>query len=271
MLLSPGNTVRLTGNKREENIMLKKIIRAVCFLLGLFTLFLAVKATKQISDSVSSLKDATYLESPVVLPENEGKRIVIAGEVKMTKSAYDEELDIVLHTPAAQRAHEVRTDRRSDKKIDREERWSIKDHEYILGEAVLGEFELDRTVLEHLLKTDMYTDFDKEDLKPYSTESTLDRFYLYDGLRTRYYYYHCDLEKKPQWTLVGVQKGNTIVADDLIIAVSEGNLPMSRLRQEAKANGLFSSVLAFAIALGLMLYGLSGVLFKKRREAENGQ
>lgn len=243
--------------------MVKKIIRIACAVLGAFILFLAIKGATQINDSINALDEAVYLQSPVVLPENEGKQIIIAGEVKMTKAAYDDELGIALYTPVAERVYEVETSPK-----DGEDNWTRKEQKYFFGAADLGEFALDESVLKLLHKLDAYTDFDNADLEPYMTEETYDRFYISEDFRSRYFYNHCDLEKRGEMTIVGVQRGNSIVLTDPTVGVNDGILSLDRLRQENRGSGFVGVAFGIVIAVGLMVYGLGDFLFKKRRKSK---
>lgn len=242
-----------------------KIRHIVCLAIGAFVMFLAIKATVQSDGGLKLIDEAVYLESPVVLPENEGKKIIISGKVKLTKAAYDNELDIVLYTPVAERVYESRR-----KNSEGEYEWSTKERKTFFGGAALGEFELDESMLKYLLKLDGYWDFDKEDLEPYLTDSYYDKFYIMESSSYRYSYSHCDLASRGEMTLAGMQKGNSIVMVEPTVAVSDGILTRERLRQEEKVSGIMGLVLGYAIALGLIAFGVSGAVPKKHREEQNG-
>ena len=69
-----------------------KIGKLILIVLGVALIALGIKGLMDIPGQQAALDIAVYLDEPVVLPENEGKLVIIHGVPEMTAPAYDEEL-----------------------------------------------------------------------------------------------------------------------------------------------------------------------------------
>jgi hypothetical protein len=77
---------------------IKLIGRIILIALGAVIIWLSVRGLMDAPEYKEVLGSAVYLEEPVVLPENEGKMVIIHGKPEMISPAYDEELGITLDT-----------------------------------------------------------------------------------------------------------------------------------------------------------------------------
>ncbi len=142
--------------------------------LGIALVALSVKSFIGIPGSTAVFEDAVYLEEPVVLPENEGKFVVIHGDAVMTAPAYDEELGLTIQTVKAYRYAE------EYKEISVEEGvhtfdWQSMMQQTLVGEAVIGEFSLDEKTLGAFpVDTDKYyEEFDAQEIRRYELDYAL--------------------------------------------------------------------------------------------------
>lgn len=136
-----------------------KIGKIILIVLGVALLALGVKGLMDIPGQQAMLNAAVYLDEPVVLPENEGKLVIIHGKPEMTAPAYDEELGLTLNTIKAYRYDEEYKLKSSEKLLFKYG-WMSKGSKGIVGKASLGEFALDEKTLNGFAANSEYEDFD---------------------------------------------------------------------------------------------------------------
>ena len=140
-----------------------KIGKIILLVLGLGIVALGAKAMLGVDDVSAILNSAVMLESPVVLPENEGKMVIICGKPEMIAPAYDEELGVTLNSIKAYRYdQEYRQKERKDNRAVYD--WVSRGQKEVLGEAALGEFTLDDVTLRAFPADRDYEDFDPAEI-----------------------------------------------------------------------------------------------------------
>ena len=140
-----------------------KIGKLILSVLGIALIALGVKGLMDIPGQQAALDAAVYLDEPVVLPENEGKLIIVHGVPEMTAPAYDEELGLTINTIKAYRyAEEYKLI--SSEKLLYKYNWVARGSKGIVGEASLGGFALDEKTLSGLPADSEYDDFDATEL-----------------------------------------------------------------------------------------------------------
>ena len=151
-----------------------KIGKIVLLVLGIALIALAAKSFMDIPRSTAVFEDAVYLDEPVVLPENEGKFVVIHGDAVMTQPAYDEELGLTIQTIKAYRYAEKYKEV-SVKDGVHTWNWQTQMQQTLVGEAAIGEFTLDEKTLNAFpVDTDKYyEDFDAQEIQPYALDYAL--------------------------------------------------------------------------------------------------
>jgi len=275
-----------------------KIVRILLLLLGLGICALAGKALMGVDDIGAALEDAVVLESPVVLEENEGKLIILYGVPEMTAPAYDEELGLTLKTIKALRYKEC-YERTGTEKEKTTWKWMSKGMETLFGEAKLGAFSLDETVLKGLPVESDYTQFDQQEAQPYTLDrATLSQptvyvlqkgSYYYDektlsrsdnGLfsagsyaatadregTVAYHYRHFDGERYDGMTFVGRQRGSTLMESgvDGMLRVYTGIKKHEDLVKSNKTTLVMGSGFGMACGAVLILFGLRSEKKKKK-------
>lgn len=141
----------------------KLIGRIVLVALGAFIVWLSVRGLMDAPLYKEVLGSAVYLEEPVVLPENEGKMVIICGKPEMIAPAYDEELGVTLNSIKAYRYdQEYRQKERKDNRAVYD--WVSRGQKEVLGEAALGEFTLDDVTLRAFPADRDYEDFDPAEI-----------------------------------------------------------------------------------------------------------
>ena len=170
--------------------------------LGAVMIWLSVRGLMDAPVYKEVLGSAVYLEEPVVLPENEGKMVIIHGKPEMISPAYDEELGITLDSIKAYRYDEEFRAKSWEKNRTVYD-WVSCGNKEVLGEASLGEFILDDTMLIAFPADSDYDDFDNAEIiangygftRGRTAEgATTDRWYVIVGGPAGEAYYYRSLE-----------------------------------------------------------------------------
>lgn len=137
----------------------KLVGRMILIALGAVVVWLSARGLMDIPVYRQALGSAVYLEEPAVLPENEGKMVIIHGKPEMTAPAYDDELGITLNSIKAYRYDEEYTKTIRKQNSDTYN-WLSRGQKSIAGEAALGEFVLDEKMLIGFPADSDYENFD---------------------------------------------------------------------------------------------------------------
>lgn len=142
---------------------MKNIGKIILIVLGVALIALGVKAIVELPGQKAALEAAVYLDEPVVLPENEGKMVIIHGKPEMTAPAYDEELGLTINTIKAYRyAEEYKLI--SSEKLLYKYNWVSRGSKGIVGKASVGEFALDEKTLNGFTADSEYDAFNMAEL-----------------------------------------------------------------------------------------------------------
>ena len=134
----------------------KKIGGIILIVCALFTAFLGIKAAGNASGNQEIIKDAVYVADGKVLPENEGKIVIVNGTLEAPLPFVDEETGIVLDSIVAYRhVEKARVVLGSDGKKDTWS-WDSTISENDLGGSkklvapgvTLGEFEVSEMLMQ---------------------------------------------------------------------------------------------------------------------------
>lgn len=267
-----------------------KIGKIILIVLGVALLALGVKDLLDIPGQKALLENAVYLEAPVVLPENEGKLVIIHGKPEMTAPAYDEELGLTLDTIKAYRyAKEYKLI--SSEQLLYKYGWVSKGQKSIVGKASVGEFVLDEKTLIGFPADSEYDGFDTAELS--ANDYVLGRGKTKEGAPTerwwvivggKYYYDTFEysgntdiphitremdkeiaLEREgakayaykiytgaegQEMTIAGIQQGNLLVADDTLGPIVKDGVLSKEQILSANQGGIMGGSIVF------MLFGV---------------
>ena len=280
--------------------MRKKIVGIILIVCALFTAFLGIKAAGNASGNQKIIKDAVYVADGKVLPENEGKVVIVNGTLEAPLPFVDEETGIVLDSIVAYRhVEKARVVLGSDGKDDTWS-WDSTISENDLGGskklaapgATLGEFEVAEVLLQPVPTFAELSEFyigEDYDVEWYIFEEKgLDYLYqleympLEDGvvyydsilddnltskqknegtLRVRYDVVEEDTSM--DYTIIGLQKNGKLeeVEElDLIAAVS-GHLTPEEMLGHAESSNTTALITAAVIALAFAIPGV--IMFVK--------
>jgi len=281
-----------------------KIGKIILIVLGVALLALGVKGLMDIPGQQAMLNAAVYLDEPVVLPENEGKLVIIHGKPEMVAPVYDEELGLTLNTIKAYR-YDEEYKLKSSEKLLYKYGWVSKGSKGIVGKASLGEFALDEKTLNGFAADSEYEDFDMAEIsaKGYevsrgkTTEGAWnDRWWVIVG--GTYYYdafeYSGDLDiphvtremdkaiaderegakayaykvytgnDGQEMTIAGVQQGKNLVADDTLGPIVKTGVLSKEQVLSANKGGIIGGAAVF------MLFGAVLVVLGIRKPKAKG-
>ena len=273
----------------------KNIGKIILIVLGVALIALGVKTFMGIPAQKAALDAAVYLDEPAVLPENEGKLVIIHGVPEMTAPAYDEELGLTINAIKAYRyAEEYKLI--SSEKLLYKYNWQSRGQKGIVGEASMGGFALDAKTINAFGADSEYADFDTAELSGNGYETSYglttegaftDRLWVIVG-GTYYYdafeysggtdiphvtreinkgiadervgakaYAYKVYSGNQEKTVAGIQQGNGLVTDEKLgPIVREGVLSKEQVLS-ANTNGLIGGGVAFLlIGAVLVLLGI---------------
>nr|MBR4279443.1 hypothetical protein [Clostridia bacterium] len=277
---------------------MKNIGKIILIVLGVALIALSVKGLMGIPGQQAALESAVYLDEPKVLPENEDKLVIIHGTPEMIAPAYDAELKITINSIKAYRYKETY---KQTGYTDEEKKWEWVSGGQIslVGEAKIGEFELDADILIAFPAESDFTDFDAKEVRDYvltyksvatgevvvlpdggyyaETQTTYvgdDMFnwigsnYVGEQLegKTAYRYKYYNPEKNGEHTVIGIQQGNRLVkADSVGTAVLSGVKTQEQVL--STSNGYLIGGAAVFLVFGAVLV-LLGVRKPKAKAKE---
>ena len=282
---------------------MKNIGKIILLVLGIALIALGIKNFADLPGQSDVLEAAVYLDEAVILPENEGKMVIIHGKPEMTAPAYDEELGLTLDTIKAYRyAEEYKLT--SSEKLEYQYGWVAKGQKSIVGKASLGEFALDEKTLIGLSAGSEYEDFNMEEIsakgyevsKGKTTEGTwTDRWwvivggtYYYDAFEysgnldiphltremnkeiaeeregAKAYAYKVYTGTDAGVTVAGIQQGNTLVAHEKLGAIVKDGVQTKDQLLSSNKNGVIGGAVVFMV-IGAVLVVL-GIRKPKAKE-----
>ena len=255
----------------------------VLLALSVLFLFLGIQSLLRYPESAQYLDTAISLDQAVVLPENEGKLVLIHGTVSMTAPVHDEKYAVTLYAPAVLRYDEVYKQTKTNQ--DQEEwDWVSNGQQKLTGGASLGEFDIDSAIIDSFPITDYYAAFDEDEIAAYylysgphgetylaaeeietGATSSMIRGISAEG-QEAWYYRYCDLSSAGEMTLIGIQSGNRLVKAKAVPAVSVGVVAKEDLVSENSRVSLMSAIVSLAAGLACAFFGLRGMALKTRRK-----
>lgn len=240
-----------------------------------------------IGDTDTALREAVVLESPSVLPQNEGKLVMFHGTPEMTAPVFDSELGLTLQTVKAVRYKEIYAcTRRADDEDVWD--WSAGGTKTLFGAAKAGEFSLAEEILMGMPVEGSYIDFDVQEAGRYAIDQPSDNrtfvyvlpegAYYYDkasGSRldnslagrsaysvskdregtAAYRYSYFDASQHGEMTFVGRQVGNMLLESgvDGVSHVNAGVMTLEELVSSNKSMLAWGSGIGMACGAGLMI------------------
>lgn len=277
---------------------MKKIIGVILIIGGIFFALLAVKALVSAPQSYEKIRAAATIKDGKLTPENEGKLVVVSGTLKPAEQLQDPITGVKLPGVTAKRT--VWTYER-DTNSDDEQVWDWKPETTDYSEkgnfginaeiltstmlaapTLLGEFKVESKLLNPLIRNTEFTQYDEKSLNAgwkvlsggkesrycVSKENWLPKkstgMYSTTGYGSQKISYGIVSPDDPlEYTIVGVQKGDTLIKSEDVDSVTtvKGIMTAQEFAEENKKGvrggsifGIISGILLAVIGVGMMAF-----------------
>ena len=277
---------------------MKKIIGVILIIGGIFFALLAVKALVSAPQSYEKIMAAETIGDGGVIPENEGKLVVVSGTLKPAEQLLDPITGVKLPGVTAKRT--VWT-YKQDTGSDDEKVWDWKPENTDYSEkanfginaeiltttmlaapTLLGEFKVESKLLNPLIRNTEFKQYDEKSLKDgwkvlsggressycVSKENWLPKkstgTYSTTGYGSQKISYGIVSPDDPlEYTIVGVQKGDTLIKSEDVDSVTtvKGIMTAEEFAEENKKGvrggsifGIIAGILLAVIGAGMMIF-----------------
>ena len=277
---------------------MKKIIGIILIIGGLLFAALAVKALMTAPQSYEKIRTAATIKDGKVIPENEGKLVVVSGTLKPAEQLQDPITGVKLPGVTAKRTvwtYKQDTGSGDEKVWD----WYPENTDYsekanfginaeiltstmLAAPTLLGEFKVESKLLNPLMRNTEFTQYDEQSLKDgwnvlsggkesrycVSKEHWLPKkstgMYSTTGYGSQKISYGIVSPDDPlEYTIVGVQKGDTLIEAEDVDGVTtiNGIMTAEEFAEENKKGvrggsifGIVAGILLAVIGAGMMIF-----------------
>lgn len=267
----------------------KKTGAVIVILLGLLCAVSTVKScgTKRAAMQ-GKVDDVVYVGQGSYDPANDGKIVIVCGELKVLKPAYDDELGLTIYAPRVMRsAKKMKLKKWNLPATEENMEWNsdlgVGALEVFLGEADVGTYHLSDEFLDNLMVGKEY-EFDDETLEEVGLTILTDRKYrgekfigtqrmgrgVFEEGARRYQYSVPDQSDGDMVTVIGIQEQGTLT----YVKGATPNMLSGELDKKTalKKSGMSSGgVSIFRVVLTILLLSTGiRMLLKKRAQKEDG-
>lgn len=267
----------------------KKSGAVIVILLGLLCAVSTVKSCGTKRAAIQGKVDnVVYVGQGSYDPANDGKIVIVCGELKVLEPAYDDELGLTLYAPRAMRSAKKMKLKKWNLPATKENmEWNsdlgVGALEIFLGEADVGNYHLSDEFLDNLMLGREY-EFDEETLEEAGLTILTDRKYrgekfigtqrmgrgVFEEGDRRYQYSVPDQSDGDMVTVIGIQDQGTLT----YVKGATPNMLSGELDKKTalKKSGMSSGgVSIFRVMLTILLLSTGiRMLLKKRAQKENG-
>lgn len=280
-----GEKMKKTQKPRKN----KKSGAVIVILLGLLCAVSTVKScgTKRAAIQ-GKVDDVVYVGQGSYDPANDGKIVIVCGELKVLEPAYDDELGLTLYAPRAMRSAKKMKLKKWNLPATKENmEWNsdlgVGGMEIFRGKADVGAYHLSEEFIEQLMLGREY-EFDEGTLSEAGLAILTDRKYsgekfigtqrmgrgVFEEGDRRYYYSVPDQSDGDMVTVIGIQDQGTLT----YVKGATPNMLSGELDKKTalKKSGMSSGgVSIFRVVLTILLLSTGiRMLLKKRAQKENG-
>ena len=280
---------------------MKKIIGVILIIGGIFFASLAVKALVSAPQSYEKIRAAATIKDGRVIPENEGKLVVVSGTLKPTGQLQDPITGVKLPGVTAKRTvwtYKQDTGSGDEKVWD----WQSENTDYsekanfginaeiltstmLAAPTLLGEFKVESKLLNPLIRNTEFTQYDEQSLNAgwnllsggkesrycISKEHWLPKkstgTYSTTGYGSQKVSYGIVSPDDPlEYTIVGVQKeGNLVEADDIdAVTTVKGIMTAEEFAEENKKGVRGGSIFGIIAGILLAVIGAGMMIFRRQ-------
>lgn len=265
----------------------KKTSAIIVILLGLLCAVSAMKScgTKRAAMQ-EKVDDVVYVGQGNYDPANDGKTVIVCGELKVLEPAYDDELGLTIHAPRAMRsAQKLKKKEWNGSMTESNREWNsdMGGMGIFQGKADVGAYHLSEEFIEQLMLARQY-EFDEETLSEAGLAILTDRKYsgekfigtqrmgrgVFEEGDRRYYYSVPFQSDGDMVTVIGIQEQGTLTYEKgATLNMLSGELDK---KTALKKSGMSSGgVSIFRVVLTILLLSTGiRMLLKKRDQKEDG-
>lgn len=280
---------------------MKKIIGVILIIGGLLFASLAVKALVSAPQTYEKIRAAATIKDGRLTPENEGKLVVVSGTLKPAEQLQDPITGVKLPGVTAKRT--VWT-YKQDTNSDDEQVWDWKPENTDYSEkanfginaeiltttmlaapTLLGEFKVEGKLLNPLIRNTEFTQYDEQSLNAgwkvlsggkesrycVSKENWLPKkstgTYSTTGYGSQKISYGIVSPDDPlEYTIVGVQKGDTLIKSEDVDSVTtfKGLMTAEEFAEESKKGVRGGSIFGIVTGILLAIIGVGMMAFRRQ-------
>ena len=267
----------------------KKTGAVIVKLLGLLCAVSTVRScgTKR-ADIQGKVDDVVYVGQGSYDPANDGKIVIVCGELKVLEPAYDDELGLTIHAPRAMRsAKKLKLKEWNAPMTEENMEWNsdlgVGGMEIFQGEADVGTYHLSDEFLENLMLGREY-EFDEETLSEAGLTILTDRKYrgekfigtqrmgreVFEEGDRRYQYSVPYQNDGDMVTVIGIQEQGTLTyVKGPTPNMLSGELDKKTALQKSGMSSGGVSIFRVVLTVLLLSTGIR-MLLKKRDQKEDG-
>ena len=266
----------------------KKTGAVIVILLGLLCAVSTVRScgTKRAAIQ-GKVDDVVYVGQGSYDPANDGKTVIVCGELKVLEPAYDDELGLTIHAPRAMRsAKKLKLKEWNGSMTESNMEWNsdMGGMEIFQGKADVGAYHLSEEFIEQLMLGREY-EFDEETLSEAGLTILTDRKYrgekfigtqrmgrgVFEEGDRRYYYSVPFQSDGDMVTVIGIQEQDTLT----YVKGATPNMLSGELDQKTalKKSGMSSGGVSIFRLLLTILFLSAGIgkLFGKQKQKKDGR
>lgn len=280
---------------------MKRIIGVILIIGGLLFAALAVKALVSAPQSYEKIRAAATIKDGRILPENEGKLVVVSGTLKPAEQLQDPITGVKLPGVTAKRTvwtYKQDTGSGDEKVWD----WRPENTDYsekanfginaeiltstmLAAPTVLGEFKVESELLNPLIRNTEFTQYDEQSLNAgwkvlsggkesrycVSKENWLPKkttgTYSTTGDGAQKISYGIVSPDDPlEYTIIGVQKGDTLIKSEDVDSVTtvKGIMTAEEFAEENKKGVRGGSIFGIVAGILLAIIGVGMTAFRRQ-------
>ena len=280
---------------------MKKIIGVILIIGGILFASLAVKAIMSAPQTYERIRAAATIKDGRVIPENEGKLVVVSGTLKPAEQLQDPITGVKLPGVTAKRTvwtYERDTNSNDEQVWD----WKPENTDYsekgnfginaeiltstmLAAPTLLGEFKVESKLLNPLIRNTEFTQYDEESLKDgwnllsggkesrycVSKENWLPKkstgTYSTTGYGSQKISYGIVSPDDPlEYTILGVQKGDTLIKSEDVDSVTtfKGIMTADEFADKSKKEARGGSIFGIVAGILLAVIGAGMMIFRRQ-------
>lgn len=280
---------------------MKKIIGVILIIGGILFVSLTVKAIMSAPQTYERIRAAATIKDGRVIPENEGKLVVVSGTLKPAEQLQDPITGVKLPGVTAKRTvwtYKQDTGSGDEKVWD----WYPENTDYsekgnfginaeiltstmLAAPTLLGEFKVESKLLIPLIRNTEFTQYDEESLKDgwnllsggkesrycVSKEHWLPKktkgMYSTTGYGSQKISYDIVSPDDPlEYTIIGVQKGDTMIKSEDVDSVTtfKGLMTADEFADESKKEARGGSIFGIVAGILLAVIGAGMMIFRRQ-------